>query len=333
MGSGPHLREVDDMTTAKSEARPIDISIVTVSHNHLPLIKKCLASLYAAAGKSTFETVVVDNAGDGTGEWVGRNHPQVTVVRNEARQGYAANGNKGMRAQEDSRYVMLLNPDIECLPGLLDTFVAFMDEHPDVGIAGPKLLNPDGTLQPSCRRFSTPASLLIRGLHLDGVLRKTGLMRRYLMDDFDHQAVADIDWVTGALMIVRREAIAQVGMMDERYFLYSDDQDWCCRMWQGGWRVCYLPQARAIHAHMREGIRKPWSRAARHQLFSAIRMFSGFGWKLSRTSPAVAVRRDCSRSNGGPADTHQNALDADERGQARRRAVVGARTQPEEDGN
>jgi GT2 family glycosyltransferase len=135
-------------------------------------------------------------------------------------------------------------------------------------------------------------------------------------------------------MIVRREAIARVGMMDERYFLYSDDQDWCCRMWQGGWRVCYVPQAQAIHAHMREGIRKPWSRAARHQLVSAVRMLRRFGWRLSRTSPAaVATRRDCCRSNGGPANTHQNALDADERGQARQRATAASRIEPEEDGN
>jgi len=94
--------------------------------------------------------------------------------------------------------------------------------------------------------------------------------------------------------------------MDERYFLYSDDQDWCCRMWRGGWRVCYVPQARAIHAHIREGIKKPWSRAARHQLVSAVRMFSGFGWKLSRTPARVAARRDGSRGDGGPAGAHQD---------------------------
>src|SRR4030042_602046 len=107
-------REVDDMTTGDRQARPLDISIVTVSHNHLPLIEKCLASLYSTSWSSTFETVVVDNAcGDRTGEWVTRNYPQVTVIRNNARQGYAANGNKGMRAQENGRYVMLLNPRSE----------------------------------------------------------------------------------------------------------------------------------------------------------------------------------------------------------------------------
>lgn len=281
------------MTTGDAQARRLDLSIVTVSHNHLSQIEKCLASLYSISWNSTFEMVVVDNAcRDGTGAWIAAHYPQINVIRNEARRGYAANANTGMRAQENGRYVLLLNPDVECLPGLLDTLVAFMDEHSDVGIAGAKLLNLDDTLQPSCRRFSTPGSILVRGLHLDGILRNTGLLQRYLMDDFDHQTVADVDWVTGALMIVRREAIALVGVMDERYFLYSEDQDWCCQMWQGGWRVCYVPQARAIHAHMREGIRKPWSRAARLQVVSAIRMFRKFGWRLSRTSPTVATRGD-----------------------------------------
>ena len=287
------------MTTGDGAALPLDLSIVTVSHNHLPLIKKLLASLYSVAWNATFETVVVDNAcDDGTGDWVARHYSQVAVIRNETRRGYAANGNAGIRALKNGRYALLVNPDVECLPGLLDTLVAFMDRHPDVGIAGPKLLNPDRTLQPSCRRFSTPASILIRGLHLDGPLRRTPLMRRYLMDDFDHLTVADVDWVTGALIIVRREAISQVGLMDERYFLYSDDQDWCASMWQGGWRVCYVPRAQAVHAHMREGIRKPWSRAGYRQLASAVRMFSKFRWRLSRTPPAVATQCDGDRSVG-----------------------------------
>ena len=284
------------MTTNDEVAGAPDLSIVTVSHNHLPLIEKCLASLYSISCSSTFEIVVVDNAcSDGTGAWVAANYPQLMVIRNDAKQGYAANANMAMRAQANGRYVLLMNPDVEALPRLLDALVEFMDDHPDVGIAGPKLMNLDDTLQPSCRRFSTPGSILVRGLHLDGILRSTSLMRRYLMDDFDHEAVADVDWVTGALMIVRRAAMDVVGVMDERYFLYSEDQDWCCRMWQGGWRVCYVPRARAIHAHLREGIRKPWSSSARHQVVSAIRMFQRFGWRLSRRSPTVATGPDSRR--------------------------------------
>ena len=279
------------------ETPQLDLSIVTVSHNQLPLIEKCLASLYSIPWTASFEMAVVDNAcNDGTAEWTAAHYPQIKVIRNNLPQGYAANANMGMRAQKNGRYVLLMNPDITCLPGLIDGLVAFMDERPDVGIAGPKLLNPDHTLQPSCRRFSTPGSILIRGLHLDRLLWNTDLIQRYLMVDSGHETVADVDWVTGALMIVRRAAIDRVGVMDERYFLYSEDQDWCCRMWQGGWRVCYVPKARAIHAHMREGMRRPWSRAAYHQVVSAIRMFHKFGWKLSRTTHTVATGadRDCS---------------------------------------
>lgn len=270
------------------ETHQLDLSIVTVSHNHLPLIEKCLASLYSIPWNSSFEMVVVDNAcGDGTAEWTAAHYPQITVIRNKLPQGYAANANMGMRAQKNGRYVLLMNPDVECLPGLIDGLVAFMDQRPGVGIAGPMLLNTDLTLQPSCRRFSTPGSIVVRGLHLDGLLGNTDLIQRYLMADSDHETVAGVDWVTGALMIVRREAIDRVGVMDERYFLYSEDQDWCCRMWQGGWGVCYVPTARAIHAHMREGMRRPWSRAAYHQAVSAVRMFHKFGWRLSRTAGGV----------------------------------------------
>lgn len=262
-----------------------DLSIVTVSNNHLPLIQKCLTSLFAISWTVAFEMVLVDNASkDRTVEWVREHFPQVMIVRNEMPKGYAENANIGIRAKQNGRYIMSINPDIECLPGLLDELVAFMDSNPDVGIAGPKLLNPDLTLQPSCRRFSTPWAIFIRGLHLDGVFRQTRSIRDYLMEDLDHDRVMEVDWVTGALQVVRREAIAQVGLMDyQNYFLYSEDQDWCCRMWQAGWRVCYVPAARAIHAHMREGIKKPWSRSARYQLKSAYRMFRKFDWKLTRT--------------------------------------------------
>jgi len=322
------------MTMAEKMALPLDLSIVTVSTNQLHLTKKLLASLYSVPWDSTFETVVVDNVcDDGTGEWVACHYPQVAVIRNEARRGYPANANNGIRALKNGRHVLLVNPDVECLPGLLDTLVAFMDQHPDVGIAGPRLLNPDGTLQPTCRRFSTPASLLIRGLHLDSLLRKTALMRRYLMDDFDHRTVADVDWVTGALLIVRREAIAQVGLMDERYFLYSDDQDWCASMWQGGWRVCYVPQAQAIHAHLREGIKKPWSRAAYRQLVSAIRMFNKFGWRLSRTPRAVRTRGDGDQSLGRSDQHVPGPADDGEPGYGRQHAALGAWTEPGEGGN
>lgn len=263
----------------------MDLSIVLVSHNQKELIKKYLPSLYTVPTSAAFEVLLIDNTcADGTADWVGRNFPQVRIVRNDIRKSYAENMNMGMRSLQKGRYFVVLNPDIECLPALWDVAIKFMDNNLDVGLIGPQLLNPDLTVQPSCRRFQTPLTMLIRGLHLDGILGKFEAMRQYLMMDYDHKTVIDVDWVTGALMIVRREAIIKVGGMDERYEMaYSEDQDWCCRMWRAGWRVCYVPQAKAIHDHQREGIRKPWSKMARAQLVNAIRMFQKFNWKLSRS--------------------------------------------------
>ena len=267
----------------------VELAIVMVNHNHRALAQRAVRSLYALPDQTTFRLIVVDNASsDGLVDWLRAQFPQVCLVCNTRPRGFAYNNNLGLRRAGDVRLAVLMNPDIECLPGLLDELVAFIDSQPDVGIAGPKLLNPDMSVQPSCRRFSTPLGILVRGLHLDGLFRNASFVSHYLMDDFDRNSIADVDWVTGALMIIRPEAIAQVGLMDERYFMYSEDQDWCCRMWHGGWRICYVPQAQAVHFHMREGMRRPWSRAARHQLWSAIRMFAKFGWKLSR-SPSFAT--------------------------------------------
>lgn len=188
-----------------------------------------------------------------------------------------------MRLLTRGRYFVVFNPDIQCLPGVFDDLVAFMDTHPDVGLAGPQLLNLDGSVQASCRRFSTPLVTLLRGLRIDRVLKHSHSIRRYLMSDFDHQASADVDWVLGAFMVVRRKAIAEVGGMDERYDIaYSEDQDWCCRMWRAGWRVCYVPEARAFHDHQRSGMRRPWSKMGYAQIVNSVRLFRKFGWRLSK---------------------------------------------------
>ena len=263
----------------------MDLSIVVVSHNQQALVKKYLPSLFTVIASVTFEVLLIDNTcSDGTADWVSKNLPQVQIIRNNVPKSYAENMNMGMKRMLNGRYFVVCNPDIEILTGLWGEAVKFMDNNHDVGIMGPQLLNPDYTIQSSCRRFSTPLNLLIRGLHLDGLLKSFGPVHNYLMLDYDHKSVIDVDWVTGALMFVRRQAITKVGGMDELYKMaYSEDQDWCCRMWRGGWRVCYVPQAKAIHDHQRTGMRKPWSKMARVQLINAVRMFQKFNWKLSRS--------------------------------------------------
>ena len=260
-----------------------DVVVIIVNHNHGVLAQRTVESLYALTDGIAFQLIVVDNAStDGFTEWLSINYPQVKVIRNSHPQGFAYNNNKAIRLAPESPYILLVNPDIECLPGILDTLIQFMQTHPNAGIVGPKLLNPDGTTQPSARCFSTPLHLLVRGLHLDSIIKNTDLMHSYLGSYIYSENATDVDWITGAAMMVRRSAIKNVGLMDDAYFLYAEDQDWCCRMWRAGWSVYYVPQAQAIHKCLREGMRRPWSRAARHQLVSALKMFNKFNWHLNR---------------------------------------------------
>ena len=185
-----------------------------------------------------------------------------------------------MRAPSRGRYTLLLNPDVICLPGLLDRLVEFMDRHPEASIAAPQLLNEDGTRQPNCRHFPTPGTLALRALRADEIW-KTQHVRRYLMEDEPVRS-GSVDWVTGAVMVARRAAIEAVGLLDERYFLYWEDMDWCYRMRRAGWGVFLVPEARAIHLHQREGVRRPLSRAGRAQLLGAARFFRKFGWNPGR---------------------------------------------------
>ncbi|MFZ5516801.1 MAG: glycosyltransferase family 2 protein [Candidatus Zhuqueibacterota bacterium] len=264
----------------------VDFSVVLVSTNQLNLLKKYLHTLFQVNEKAKLEVACIDNAcTDGTADWVKENFKDIVIVRNNIKKSYSENMNLGMNILKKGKYFVVFNPDIQCLPGLWDESLKFMNENPDVGIMGPCLLNADGSIQYSCRRFSTPLALLIRGLHLDSIFLENKVIKEYLMLDFGHNSVKDVDWVMGALMVVRREAIEQVGGMDERYKItYAEDQDWCCRMWQNGWRVSYVPIAKAIHCHQRDGMRKPWSKMARIQTINTIMMLKKYNWKLSKKS-------------------------------------------------
>jgi N-acetylglucosaminyl-diphospho-decaprenol L-rhamnosyltransferase len=259
------------------------VSVILVNHQHGALAIQAIQSLYSLADNVPFELVVIDNKkGDIVLPWIYQSGLRIATVENDKPHGFAHNVNQGLKYATDAPYVMLMNPDIECRPGLLQTLVSYIDAHESVGAVGPLLLNPDGSVQPSVRAFSTVPAVLIRGLHLDGFLKNSSWMKRYLLTDLKRVDEAEVDWITGALMVLRRKTLEAIGPLDERYFLYSEDQDLCCRMWRGGWKVCHVPSASAIHAHRREGIRKPWSGAARHQAISAVKMFRKFNWRLSR---------------------------------------------------
>ncbi len=260
-----------------------DVSIVVVSHNHRAALEKCLDSLHALPDRAAFQVTLIDNTGaDGAAEWTREHYSDVIVRRNAVCRGFAANANAGIRQSVRCPYVLLLNPDVICLPGLLERLIAFLDAHPEAAIAAPQLFCPDGASQPNVRRFPTPSALALRALRVDA-LWKSRAVRCYLMHG-ESPVSTEVDWVTGAALMVRRTAIEDVGLLDENYFLYWEDLDWCYRMRQAGWTVHRIPEARAIHVQAREGVRRPFSRAGRSQLAGAVRFFRKYGWNAGRAA-------------------------------------------------
>lgn len=256
----------------------MDLSIVIVSYRTPEHLRRCLNVLAGYRSPLALEIIVVDNESGDESPAVARSFSGVTVVETGSNLGFAGGVNRGL-AVAHGRYALVLNPDVEVGEGSLDALVAFMDAHPETGLAGPKLLNGDGTLQHSCRRFYTLNTILLRRTPLGKLFPNAPALRRHLMLDYDHAAPRPVDWVTGAAMIVRREALADVGPMDERYFLYFEDVDWCTRMQARGWLVQYVPASVMTH-HWQHASGVGLGRAARTHLRSGIRFYERWGTLL-----------------------------------------------------
>ena len=226
----------------------MDISIVVVSWNVCGLLRRCLQSveLSAAASGLRHEVVVVDKASsDGSVAMVRSEFPEVRLLANEENRGFSAANNQGI-AVASGRYLLLLNPDTEVLDDALAGLVGFADANEDVGLVGPMLLNQDGSVQPSRRRFPTIGTALFESTWLQPYA-PSGLLDRYYVLDRPDNAVQDVDWIGGAAILARRDAVSQVGPMDEAFFMYSEELDWCRRFREAGWRVTYVPEARIVH--------------------------------------------------------------------------------------
>ena len=253
------------------------LSIVIVNYDSSDDLAQCLASLLAHPPSCPHGVVVVDNASRDPGlAAVRRAHPDVRWIMNHDNVGYARGVNQGV-AVVDADYALILNPDIVVLPGAIDALVALGDARPQAGIIGPQLINLDGSIQDSCRRFYTFRTLLLRRTVLGRLFPDARSVREHLMRDFDHRSERAVDWVVGAAMLVRRQARERAGLMDERFFLYLEDVDWCYRMWQSGWDVLYTPAARLVHGHRRASARKAFRRAYWSHLGSLISFYEKWG--------------------------------------------------------
>ena len=206
--------------------------------------------------KIRFEYIVVDNcSSDGTPSFIEENYSFVKLIKNKEIKGFAENNNIAIKASTGG-LVALINPDIEFLPGAIDLILSYMEANPDVGLVGPMLLNADRSLQNSARRFLNFKLAFFRLLTLGNDKVPIKSIRTYLSSYDTSVESQDVDWVIGAAMFVRRQALENVGLLDQKFFLYIEDQDWCFQMWKNGWRVKYVTSAKLIHDHQRTSARK-----------------------------------------------------------------------------
>jgi GT2 family glycosyltransferase len=233
----------------------VDLGIVIVSYNTRDLLRTCLETVYASQGDFSFKVCVVDNnSPDGSAALVSNQFPDVHLIANEDNPGYPAANNQGLQAfgypngKETPRFALLLNPDTELPPDGLARMLDFLVTHSDTGAAGPRLILPDGSLDLACRRsFPSPEVSLYRLSGLSKLFPRSRRFGRYNMTYLDEHVMTEVDAVVGAFMLIRGEAIRQVGLMDDTFFMYGEDLDWCYRIKDAGWKIVYNPEVTVIH--------------------------------------------------------------------------------------
>jgi len=226
----------------------MDLSICIVSWNVAADLRKCLESIASQSDELALEVIVVDNGStDDSLQVVRRHSPSVTLIENETNVGFARATNQALEAAS-GRYLLLLNPDCVLSAHALRRVVEFADTRGDAGLFGPKLVYPDGRLQYSCRRFPTIKAAIFRHTLFGRLFPRAAGPQDYLMATWDHAEAREVDWLSGACLLARREAIEDVGLLDDRFFWGSEDVDWAYRMHQRGWKVVYFPEVTVVHA-------------------------------------------------------------------------------------
>jgi hypothetical protein len=265
-----------------------DLAIVIVNYNTRDLLRDCLKSIYASRGDFDFQVWVVDNAStDGSAAMVGAEFPQTHLIESSINGGYAYANNLGLRAAGFTnsktsevfrdlgglgwRFALLLNPDTVLPPDALANMLGFMEEHPDAGVAGPRLVLSDGSLDLACRRsFPTPEVSFYRLAGLSKLFPRSRRFGRYNLTYLDEHQTAEVDSVVGAFMLVRGEAIQQVGLLDERFFMYGEDLDWAKRIKDAGWKVYYNADVTVFH--VKRAVSR-YSARAQIEFYRAMKLF------------------------------------------------------------
>jgi N-acetylglucosaminyl-diphospho-decaprenol L-rhamnosyltransferase len=256
---------------------PPRVSFITVCYKTPDLVRLLLRGVERAGFSFPFEYFLVDNGCDGTADMVRDRYPWVRIIEPGENVGFARGNNLAL-ARAAGEYAMLVNPDLAVFAGEMEKLLAFADANPDAGVFGPLLENPNGSRQETCTRFPGLGIPAYSRTFLGRMGPGARALHRFLMRDTEHGEPHEADTVYGAAILIRRAALERVGFLDERFFMYYEDVDFCRRAWKEGWRVLYAPVARFVHYHQRESmITSPaeilTNRLTRIHIASGIRYF------------------------------------------------------------
>lgn len=235
-----------------------DVSIIIVNYNTRQLTLDCLASVYASTTSFQYEIIVVDNASrDGSVDAIGGAYPELCMIANRDNTGFAVANNQAMEIAK-GRYVLLLNSDTVVQKDTLDIMIGFMDRHPEMGASGCKVILPDGSLDKACKRgFPTPSASFYYAFGISRMFPDRPKFNQYQLGHLSPDDEYPVDCLVGAFMLVRRETIEQVGGLDETFFMYGEDIDWCYRIKEAGWGIYYYPRTYIVHYKGASARRKP----------------------------------------------------------------------------
>lgn len=225
----------------------MDVSVVIVNWNTKEILSDCLSSIYRQTKKTEFETIVIDNGSqDGSAQMVKEKFPQVSLIKNRWNKGFASANNQGI-ARVRGRYVLLLNSDTVVLDHAIEKSLEFADNHPEAAVIGCRVLNADQTLQTTCFMYPSLLNMFLESVYLNKLFPNNPFCGREVMSWWHRDSVREVDVVTGCFMLVRSHAIEQVGNMDERFFMYGEETDWCYRFRKAGWKIFFTPDVEIVH--------------------------------------------------------------------------------------
>lgn len=268
----------------------MDLSLIILNYKNKNLTKELLQNLVDLKLPLAYEIIVVDNASyDGIAEIIKTRFPQVKFIQSKINGGFAYGNNLGIK-QAQGKYLMICNPDLAFLSQAIVELYQYMENNPQVALAGPRLINADKSIQYSCTTFPDWRLPLYRRTPLGNTQAGQKWLNKYLMREVDHQQNMFVPALFGACLLVRRSALDQVGLLDERYFMYMEDLDWSRRFWQAGFQVAYVGQAEVIHLHRRQSAadnlpKSLFNRSARYHIIS----FLKYLWKF-RQQPLPTLK-------------------------------------------